>query len=130
NQAALHTAIDFEQPWDAAINREPLATRIPLYLQPAIPTATDTADYALAHYAGNVQVMRPAGGLPLRQITDDDATQGERGKSYTLLAGEIVAGLNPWGHPDNVRNPARGIGGGADAFGSPSPRGVQFALVD
>ncbi|MEX0718051.1 MAG: DUF1559 domain-containing protein [Planctomycetaceae bacterium] len=130
DREALHAAIDFTQSWDAAVNRDPFATRIPLYLHPGMELTTDDAGYALTHYAGNIQVMRPDGGLTLVDITDDDPTQGERGKSYTLLVGEIVAGSNAWGYPENLRDPALGLNRDATTFGSYSPRGVQFALVD
>lgn len=130
DREALHAEIDFIRPWDAAVNREPFATRVPLYLNPGLEETTNDAGYALTHYAGNVQVMRPEGGMTLLDVTDDDPAQGERGKSYTLLIGEIVAGLNPWGRPGNLRDPALGLNQGATTFGSDSPRGVQFALVD
>lgn len=130
DRAPLYGEIDFTQVWDAEANRRPFATRVEMYLQPAIPRAFDKAGYALTHYAGNIRVMRPEGGLPLAAISDDDPTRGDRGKSYTLLIGEIVAGLKPWGHPENLRDPALGLDQGDTTFGAPSPRGVQFALVD
>jgi hypothetical protein len=52
------------------------------------------------------------------------------GTSNTLLYGEVSAGFRPWGHPLNVRDPARGLRPTADAFHGPSSAGINFALAD
>ena len=52
------------------------------------------------------------------------------GSSNTIAAGEVSAGFKAWGDPTNLRDPANGIGGGADQFGSSSPGGANMLFMD
>jgi hypothetical protein len=52
------------------------------------------------------------------------------GTSNTIMAGEVNANFRPWGHPVNLRDPARGINTSPDSFGSPFAGGMHFLLCD
>ncbi|MEX1096778.1 MAG: DUF1559 domain-containing protein [Planctomycetales bacterium] len=119
---ATYAAIDFDQPWDAPVNREPFSWPVPTFLNPGNPPATALGGYAASNYAGNVYVLKREGGLRFRDITD--------GIQHTLLVGEIYDGPRAWGDPDNLRDPGRGLNRGPETFGSPWRGGVQFSMGD
>ena len=119
-----HLKIDFSAAWDHPNNRQAMQTPVSPVQSPAISQEnfTDEEGYALAHYAANCRVV--GGGEPLRLSDIPD------GQSNTILAGEIVEGFKPWGHPVNWRDPALGLNvpGG---FGSPhAARVTQVLMAD
>jgi hypothetical protein len=82
-----------------------------------------TADgFAATHYAGNQHVLLPDSQLKLGDVTD--------GTSNTIVAGEVAGGFRAWGDPANVRDPGLGINAAPDGFGSSSPGGCHFLLMD
>ena len=52
------------------------------------------------------------------------------GTSNTIYAGEAAGNFKGWGDPANLRDPALGINAGPDGFGSRSPGGANFNLLD
>ena len=52
------------------------------------------------------------------------------GAANTIMAGEVVGQLPAWGHPTNWRDPAAGLEGRPDQFGSPWKQGVNVLLAD
>ena len=52
------------------------------------------------------------------------------GKAHTMLAGQVSAGFKPWGHPENWRDPAKGLNFDAKTFGGPSDAGTAVLMVD
>ena len=52
------------------------------------------------------------------------------GTTTTMLAGEVSAGFKPWGHPQNWRDPAKGLKFDDESFGGPSSRGTLVLLAD
>jgi hypothetical protein len=120
----VHQVIHFDRPWNAAENRPALQSSIRefLYYYPDLPK--EAGGYALSHYAGNVRVFPPTTGLRMPADFPDGTTN-------TILLGEVSAGFRPWGHPLNLRDPARGIHSSADAFYGPRAAGyTQFVLAD
>ena len=114
--------IDFDRPWDDAVNAEPFGEEVYIVRSPSLDYPThNAAGYALAHYAGNAWVLTDGAGLSLAHVTD--------GTTVTLLAGEVGANFLPWGHPANTRDPALGIGH-PQGFGGPFRGGSQFTFVD
>src|SRR5207245_6859986 len=95
------------------------------YTSPNFGPQFDADGYSLSHYAGNSHAFPGSKKKGLR-ISDF-----KNGTSSTILFGEVSAGFRPWGHPLNIRDPARGLGPHADTFSSPRPDGVvQFAFAD
>lgn len=122
DQQPLFNQIDQNQPWNAPANATAFQQTVPTFLQPVVTETHDPQGYALNHYAGNQQVLKPEGGFRIRNITD--------GHSYTILMGEISVGFRPWGQPGNIRDPAQGLSGQANNFGSHDPEGVLFLFAD
>jgi hypothetical protein len=123
-QEQLHALIDFDRPWDDLTNRSVFIQSVPVYTSPYLGTEHDADGYSLSHYAGNRHVL-PGGkrGLRISDFRD--------GVTNTILFGEVSAGFRPWGHPLNLRDPARGLRSAADAFGGPWAGGVtQFMMAD
>ena len=122
--ASLYNQINFNRPWDDPANSGPFFTVVPTYLHPSISQAPiDSQGHALSHYAGNSQLFLPNGSMGMQNITD--------GTTNTMMAGEVAAGFKPWGDPSNVRDPAAGLGVGANTFsGPPGQNGTQILLGD
>jgi prepilin-type processing-associated H-X9-DG protein len=121
-QPSVHDQIDFQVPWTDARNAPAYQTQIPLYLFPGVEQTTNKAGYALSHYSGNVAML---GGDQARTINDvTDSTE------FTILAGEVVSQFKPWGDPTNWRDPALGVNRSPSGFGSRSPGGANFLMVD
>ncbi len=122
-QMAVYKQVDFNVPWDDPKNRMPMQTQVASYLSPGITEITDAAGYALTHYAGNSYLFRKNRGFRFSEITD--------GTVNTILAGEAAGNFQPWGHPENCRDPGKGIGAGPDSFGRPHfPPVAGFVMCD
>ncbi len=127
----LYEQIDLNTPWDDQVNRKVFEQRIEVYNNPAIREEEQLIDSAtglpVAHYAGNVRVIKRNIGVKIREITD--------GTTRTILAGEINSQFQPWGKPSHLRDPALGINKHSYGFGSPfryagGGGGAQFLMVD
>jgi prepilin-type processing-associated H-X9-DG protein len=123
-QQPLYDSIDLKSAWDESPNRKAMQTQVKAFMMPKQPLATaDAADYALAHYAGNVHVLGGTEPRPFAEIKD--------GLSNTILAGEAAGDFKPWGHPRNWRDPAAGLNASPDGFGGPwHAGGAQFVMGD
>ena len=130
DQQDLYQQIDFTQPWTSEENRQPYETRLYVFHNPGLDYdfdpleeyQSDRPGYKPAHYAVNQRLLGINSSLRLRDIKD--------GTSYTILGGEVKAGIRAWGDPLNFRDPARGINQGPDTFGGPYGRGAQVLLSD
>ena len=126
DQMYLYDQIDFHRPWTDPLHVATFQAQVPQYLHPGLirndPSSAVISGFGAAHYAGNSQLFKPNGRTGIRDIID--------GSSNTIMGGEVSAGLMPWGSPDNVRNPASGIGQTATQFSGPSPEFAQFLLAD
>lgn len=121
DHAALYNRIDFNVPWNAPVNAPYFQYELSVYLNPSLGERRNSNGYSLSHYAGNSRLLNVNTSTSIREITDDTA--------YTILAGEVSNGLEPWGFPANYRDPAQGVGGGPGAFGRPKI-GAQFLMAD
>jgi hypothetical protein len=121
---SVHQMIHFNRPWDAAENRPAFRSSIREFVYTNSDFPIEDGGYALSHYAGNIHVLPPTTGLRMPADFPD-------GIANTILLGEVAAGFRPWGHPLNLRDPARGIHPSADAFCGPRADGItQFAAAD
>jgi prepilin-type processing-associated H-X9-DG protein len=114
------------KPWNDPANHRVGKTVIPLFINPSVPTASsgpaDGSDYAAAHYTWNSQLISKQCGLGMPEITD--------GTGYTIMTGDVKAGVKPWIDPANMRDPALGIQGTAETFGSWHEGGVNVSMAD
>jgi hypothetical protein len=122
-QMAVYQQVDFNVPWNDPKNRVPMQTQVASYVSPGITEIKDAAGYALSHYAGNKYLFRENRAFRISEITD--------GTVNTILAGEAAGNFQPWGHPDNCRDPGNGIDAGPDSFGRPHfPPVAGFVMCD
>lgn len=126
DQVPLYNQIDFHQPWNAEVNREPFQVSLSCFRNPGVRSARESIPasgrYQPSHYAANARVMSINSGLSYQMIED--------GTSHTILAGEVHSDFKPWGNPLNLRDPALGINAHPRGFGSPFKGGVHFLLGD
>lgn len=122
NQVALHQSIDFDVAWDDPSQGFVFQTSIPQYHHPSQTELVTARGFATSHYAGNVNVLLNDSELTLGDVTD--------GLSATIAAGEVASSFKAWGDPTNLRDPADGLSGGADQFGSSSFGRVNMLLMD
>jgi prepilin-type processing-associated H-X9-DG protein len=120
-QSELYKRIDFSIPWNDPRNTPVFQTLIHPYLRPFVTPEKNAAGYALSHYAANVHML--GGDTPWSLFVVSDGT------ANTLLVGEVMTGLKPWGDPTNWRDPGLGLNQNPNGFGSPSP-GANFLMVD
>jgi len=122
-EGRVYEMIDTNQPWTSPTNQPAFQSVIPAYLNPAIDARQSTVDdLGAAHYAGNSQFLLKNKGRKIEDVTD--------GLSNTILAGEVSSGFKAWGDPDNLRDPATGIGSSQGQFGGATKQGIQFLLAD
>jgi prepilin-type processing-associated H-X9-DG protein len=117
--------IDLELPWNHPRNQPYFQSILPELINPQLVGAdlADAQGYGLSHYAANVRVF--AVNRPLKGKDFPGSL------SSTVLVGEVNAGLRPWGHPLNVRDPARGVGSSPHGFGGPRQAGgANFVMGD
>jgi hypothetical protein len=120
-----HSEIDFTAPWNDPRNAPYFQTPLWPFLNQALPGTQllDDEGYGLSHYAANVWVLNPAKRMRAQDITD--------GTVNTLLVGEVNARFQPWGHPVNWRDPARGVNRSPYGFGgAPGAGGAYFVMAD
>lgn len=122
NQGPLYDTIDQNSSWDAPANRPAFSTGISTFHRPGVDETTNSAGYALNHYSANSQLFGGDKRLRFRDVTD--------GSANTFMAGEINAGYQPWGKPGNHRDPAAGLSGGPNNFGSQFNGGCHFLMCD
>jgi prepilin-type processing-associated H-X9-DG protein len=118
------STIDLKIPWNDPRNTPSFQSVLPVFLNPDLTGNERDADgYGLSHYAANVEVMGPNRSLKLNDITD--------GTANTLLVGEVNAHFQPWGHPVNWRDPAKGVNRSPHGFGgAPEAGGANFVMAD
>jgi prepilin-type processing-associated H-X9-DG protein len=121
-QESLHRQIQFDIPWKDVRNALAFQTEVSIYVRPGIAFKKNVAGYALSHYAANVHMLGGDRPRAIRDVTD--------GTGSTLMAGEVVSDFKAWGDPTNWRDPTLGLNKSPHGFGSPSPGGMNFLMVD
>jgi hypothetical protein len=117
--------IDLNVPWDDPRNARYFQCIIPQFVNANLPSPAvfDEWGFGLSHYAANSHVLAANNGLHFEDVTD--------GLPNTFLIGEVNANFEPWGHPVNWRDPARGINRSPHGFGGPpSAGGAYFSMAD
>lgn len=123
DQAPLYQTIDYHVAWDDPSQKLPFSTIIPSFLNPSVAASPlSESGYALAHYAANSHVISEQRQSRFADFPD--------GLSSTILAGMVNDGFRPWGDPLNHRDPALGVNGGPNTFGSPHTGVTMFLLGD
>ncbi|MGE5194455.1 MAG: DUF1559 domain-containing protein [Deltaproteobacteria bacterium] len=142
--------IDFSIPWNEPPNDRLYRCGMPVFINPQIPEVFDRKSFGLSHVLANVHVLpisrvsrvaghSPGEALAAAQAADDRDLRNlplrfsaiHDGLANTMLIGEAAGNFRPWGHPANVRDPARGVGQSHDGFGGPpGAGGAQFLMCD
>jgi hypothetical protein len=120
----LFRRIDLNKPWDDPVHDEVFRTRVSVFLvDPATPPDADGRP--VSQFAGNVRVLGLPKPLSYRELE-------ENGASHIIVFGEARGNFRAWGHPVNLRDPARGIDRSPDGFGNSgaSRRATRFGMAD
>lgn len=118
----IYGQIDLGQPWNSPRNQPTFQMLLPIYRNPSVPEERNAEGYALGHYAGNARVLQKNASMRLEDISD--------GRTVTILAGDVAAGYQAWGSPDNTRDPAAGFGSSPEQFGSVHVGVCQMLMAD
>ena len=122
DQAPAYNQMNFDTAWDDPSNHKIIKYTLPEFQQPDVNKLTDAREFGLAHYTGNSQFFRAE-----KQLTTSDVKDG---LSNTVAAGVVNDGYRPWADPENVRDFANGIAGGAHAFGPAGQLGMIVLMAD
>ncbi len=102
DKVSLYNQIHLQQNWRTPSNRNTFEQIVDEFQSRKFRDQSITAEgYAASHFAANLWVIRPGGGMTADEITDGD--------SHTILAGEVAENFRAWGDPFNVRDPALGL---------------------
>ncbi|MDZ4684380.1 MAG: DUF1559 domain-containing protein [Planctomycetaceae bacterium] len=123
DQMGLYQMVQLKSDWLDPVNAVAFSTEVPMFLNPSENGPRTSAEgYALSHFAANSHVLRYDRPISIASMTD--------GTSNTMLIGQVHDGFKPWGDPGNHRDPANGLGGGPNAFGSPHTGGIHVLMAD
>ncbi len=118
DQKPLYDSIHFDLLWDAEENRAAFQSNVPLYqggyeyeLRDFQSQSPDFKGYSRTLFSANGRLFFANSTTRINGIADP--------LSHTIVAGEAAGDYLPWGHPQNWRDPAKGINQGSQTFGSP-----------
>jgi hypothetical protein len=115
--------LKIDQPWNSPENRPVFKKPIAEFLNPNFTSHTwfNQEGYALSHLAANERVIGPRGVARQSDIKD--------GLAETILIGEVNANFEPWGKPENWRDPAGGLNQSPTGFGGTRGSGVVYFVM-
>lgn len=122
NHEELYDRIDLTKPWDHPDNAPVFQTHLSFACGNDDRHRVASGEFGLTTYTANSHLLGAGRSLRLEDISD--------GTAYTILTGEIVEALPPWGRPGNVRDPAIGLNCGPLSFGSPWENSVNIGLAN
>ena len=126
NEAAMAREIDHSQPWNAPDNRKVFTIVVPLFLNSHMKEGPqkNSQGYGLTHFSANSRLF------PINDRVSLEAIEKADGLSNTILIGEINSSFPAWGSANNVRDPAQGLDGCPDCFGSPHKEGAYLMFAN
>lgn len=126
NESAMAREIDDSRPWNAPENKKIFSIVIPLFLNSHLPNGPkkNTEGYGLSHFSANSHLFAVDQSIRAETIQTAD------GLSNTIMIGEINSRFPAWGSATNVRDPAKGLNGCPDCFGSPDRKGAFLLFAD
>lgn len=122
-QERSYRSVDFSQLWNSDQNRKWLSFEIRIFLNPSESDRNPVDGFAITHQTANSRVFGPREGISLDQAIRWDGTDS------TLMLGEIGTAFPPWAKPGNVRDPARGLGGGPEQWGRSDGSGCNVFFL-
>ena len=125
-ESAMAREIDDSHPWNAPENKDVFSIVIPSFLNSHFVDGPkqNAEGYGLTHFSANAKLF------PIDQNISTKTIQAADGLSNTIMTGEINSHLPAWGSATNVRDPAKGLNGGPDCFGSPDRKGAFMLFAD
>lgn len=111
--------IDFDQPWDSAVNAGIFTDPLAVYQNPRVPMTVGSWEYYPAHYSANSHLLGPNSFVKFEEIS---------ARSSTMLVGELRSEFVPWGCPFNYRPLESANHQGA--YGTPGRSGWIVLLAD
>ena len=126
NEAAMTREIDDSQPWNAPDNKKVFTIIVPLFLNYHMKKGPqqNSEGYGLTHFSTNSHLF------PFNDTVSIETIEKADGLSNTILIGEINSSFPAWGSATNVRDPARGLDGCPDCFGSPNKEGAYLMFAN
>lgn len=126
--------VEFQTPWNEEPNARLFRCQTALVVNPSVSELFDSEGFGLSHIAANIRAMPIIvfdADKGVRQQRIEEANPAYRdGRSTTILLGQVSAGLQPWGSPRNVRDPAAGLGTPGGFSAPPGQESVLVGMAD
>lgn len=112
DEQMLAASIDYDVPWDHPNNSKAMQNVVPGFVNSRLRDfRQDSRGFGMIHYSANAHVLGVNSDTRFADVTD--------GLSNTMMVGEVVSELVPWGQPLNTRDPLLGLNRSPVGFGSP-----------
>lgn len=130
---AVSEKINLNADWNADENQAAMATELSVFYASGADRSK-AGGFAVTHFEALAGTVTTKDGLfnvgvfdGDRQVSREDVTDG---LEHTLVAGEVVFNLHPWGEPGRYRQLSKGIAAGRDTFGNADRSGALFLRAD
>ena len=130
---AVSEKVNLNADWNADENQAAMATELSVFYASGADRSK-AGGFAVTHFEALAGTVTTKDGLfnvgvfdGDRQVSRDDVTDG---LEHTLVAGEVVFNLHPWGEPGRYRQLSKGIAAGRDTFGNADRSGALFLRAD
>lgn len=126
--------VEFHAPWNEEPNARLFRCQTDLVVNPSVPELFDSEGFGLSHIAASIRAMPiivfdADSGIRQRRIEEANPSFRD-GRSMTILLGQVSTGLQPWGSPRNVRDPAAGLGTPGGFSAPPGQGGILIGMAD